>query len=64
MIKKEIKFTFHSAGTYHVFAPFKMVYDGFIEKKKRTQLDMYRDMVTFRNDPTCFIVDNTGHVLN
>lgn len=62
MIKKELQFTYHSAGTYVTFSPFKNVVDPF-EKRKRPQLDMYRDMVAFRNDPTVFILDNTGQIL-
>lgn len=60
--KKELAFTIHSDGTYQSFAPFKNVYDP-IEKKKRYQLDMFRDLVAFRDSPTVFILDNTGHVL-
>lgn len=60
--KKELFFTFHSDGTAHSFAPFKNIYDPF-EKKKRYQLDVFRDLVAFRDSPTVFILDNTGHVL-
>ncbi len=60
--KKELSFTFHSDGTYQSFSPFKNVYDPF-ERKKRYLLDMYRDLVKFRDSPSVFILDNTGHVL-
>lgn len=59
---KELTFTFHSDGTYQSFSPFKNVYDPF-ERKKRSQLDMYRDLVKHRASKTVFILDNTGHVL-
>lgn len=61
MIKKELMFTFVSDGTAQAFQPFKPVYDPY-EKKKRSQLDVMRDEVAFRNSPRCFIIDSTGHV--
>lgn len=62
MNKKELLFTFHSDGTYHTFSALKSIYDPY-EKRKRNQLDMMRDLVAFRDSPTVFIVDSTGHVL-
>ena len=60
--KKELLFSFVSDGTVHQFAAFKFIVCPY-EKKKRHQLDMYRDMVEFRDSPTVYILDNTGNIL-
>lgn len=60
--KKELSFTFVSDGTPYTFAPLKSVVCPF-EKRKRYQIDIYRDLVKFRNSPTVYIIDNTGSIL-
>lgn len=60
--KKTLFFTLVSDGTPHQFEAFKSIVCPF-EKKKRYQLDVYRDMVAFRNSPRVYILDNTGNIL-
>lgn len=60
--KKTIFFTLVSEGTPHQFEAFKSVVCPF-EKKKRYQIDIYRDYVTFRDSPSVYILDNTGNIL-
>lgn len=60
--KKTIFFTLVAEGTPHQFEAFKSVVCPF-EKKKRYQIDIYRDYVTFRNSPSIYILDNTGNIL-
>lgn len=60
--KKTLFFTLVSEGTPHQFEAFKTIVCPF-EKKKRRQIDVYRDLVAFRDSPSVFIIDNTGNVL-
>ena len=60
--KKELTFTLFNKGNAFNFNPFKDIICPY-EKRKRSQLDFYRDFVTFHNAPTTFIVDNTGRIL-
>ncbi len=61
--KKELTFTLFNNGNAFDFSPFKNIICPY-EKRKRPQLDFYRDFVKFMNSSTTFIVDNTGNVLN
>lgn len=63
MIKKEMMFTFVADGTPMEFAAFKSVICPF-DKKKKYQIDIYRELVAFRNSPTVYIIDNTGNILS
>lgn len=61
--KKELTFTFVSDGTAHAFSPFKSIICPY-EKKKRYQLDIYRDIVAHRDSTRVYILDNTGNILS
>lgn len=63
MIKKEIRYTFFSDGTPHSFNPNKPVYVAG-SKERRTQLDLHKELVKFRQSPTVFILDNKGKVVD
>lgn len=57
--KKELSFTLFNNGTQHDFSPFKTIICPY-EKRKRYQLDFYRDFVALASSPATFILDNTG----
>lgn len=59
MVKREKRYTFYSDGNSYNFYPSRIVFDMF-EGKRRSALDFHKDLVTFRNSPTVFILDESG----
>lgn len=58
-MEKKIRYTFHSAGTYTIFNPQKMVND-FRTDTRISLLEFYKQEVKFRRTPDVFILDNFG----
>ena len=62
-MEKKIRYTFHSAGTYTIFNPAKMIND-FRSNRRISLLSFYKDEVKLRKSNDVFILDDRGNYVS
>ena len=55
-----MKFSFHNSGSIYFFKPFKPIYDIRESSGKQTALNFHKDLVRMMDDPSVYILDNHG----
>lgn len=59
-----MKYAFFNSGSVYFFEPYKTVYDIRFENSRQTALDFHIKLVKERNDPSVYILDNHGNVVD
>lgn len=58
-----MQFAFFNSGSVYFFKPFKPIYDIRNDGVKQNALEFHKDIVKERNDPSVFILDNHGKLV-